>query len=160
MEKFSKFLNESYDSRQDTQNHIDRVGELLSMAANILIERGKEHDKSKLGDIEKPSFDRETPLLKSLTYGTDEYKNSLDRLKVALDNHYGNNRHHPEHHKNGIDDMDLFDIVEMFFDWKSATERHEDGNIYKSLDVNKKRFKMSEQLFNIYKNTAKNLGYE
>ena len=43
----------------------------------------------------------------------------------------------------------------MFFDWKAATERHDDGDIYKSLNINKDRFKISDQLINILKNTAK-----
>ena len=160
MKNFKKyFSNETYDSTLDTQNHINRLRELLSMASDTLIQRGIDHDKSKLDKIEKPLFDIETPLLKSLTYGTDEYKDSLKRLGIALDNHYKNNSHHPEHYENGIDDMDLFDIIEMFFDWKAAGERHENGNIYKSIDVNKKRFKMSDQLTNIYTNTAKKLGW-
>ena len=160
MKNFKKYLsNETYDSTLDTQNHINRLRELLSMASDTLIQRGIDHDKSKLDKIEKPLFDIETPLLKSLTYGTDEYKDSLKRLGIALDNHYKNNSHHPEHYENGIDDMDLFDIIEMFFDWKAAGERHENGNIYKSIDVNKKRFKMSDQLVNIYTNTAKKLGW-
>jgi len=158
MKRFKDFLIESYDSTPDTQKHIDRVRELLGMSSDILTQRGIDHDKSKLGDIEKPLFDKETPLLKSLTYGTDDYTQSLKRLGVALDNHYKNNSHHPEHHENGIDGMDLFDIVEQFFDWKAAGERH-GGNIYQSIDINKDRFKMSDQLVNIYRNTAKNLGW-
>jgi len=158
MKNFKDFLNETYDSSPDTQKHIDRVQELLGMASDVLIKRGIDHDKSKLGEIEKPLFDVETPLLKSLTFGEKNYEDSKKRLKVALDNHYKNNSHHPEHYENGIDDMDLFDMLEMFFDWKAAGERH-GGNIYKSIKFNKDRFKMSDQLINIYTNTAKNLGW-
>jgi len=50
--------------------------------------------------------------------------------------------------------MDLFDVIEMFFDWYAAGKRNKDGNIYKSLDINKERFKISDQLYNIMKNTA------
>lgn len=42
----------------------------------------------------------------------------------------------------------------MFFDWKAAGERHKDGNILKSIEINKDRFGMSEQLVDIFKNTA------
>lgn len=47
----------------------------------------------------------------------------------------------------------------MFFDWKAAGERHADGNIYKSIEINKDRFKLSEQTVDIFKNTAERLGY-
>jgi len=158
MKRFKDFSID-YDSTDETQKHINRVRELLSMASDILTQRGIDHDKSKLGKIEKPLFDKETPLLKSLTYGEKNYDESRARLKIALDHHYANNSHHPEYYENGIDGMDLFDIVEQFFDWKAAGERH-GGNIYQSIDINKDRFKMSDQLINIYRNTAKNLGWQ
>jgi hypothetical protein len=56
--------------------------------------------------------------------------------------------------------FDLFDLMEMFFDWKAATERHADGDIYKSIEINKDRFKISDQICNIFTNTAKRLNYE
>ena len=145
---------EKYDSTADTLQHIKKVQDYLSLAATILLARGVEHDDSKLKDPEKALFDEMTPILKNLTYGSPEYKESLERLQVALKHHYENNSHHPEHYENGIDGMDLFDLIEMFFDWKAAGERTKDGNIYKSIEINKERFKMSDQLANIFKNTA------
>jgi hypothetical protein len=83
----------------------------------------------------------------------------LSDLKPTLDHHYANNSHHPEHFEKGINDMDLFDIVEMLADWKAATERHDNGDIHKSLEINKDRFHLSEQTYNILKNTIKNLNW-
>lgn len=149
------YMNESveYDSTEDTKAHIQRVNELLSSFGEELNERGKLHDQSKLQDPEKAIFDKVTPALKELTYGSDEYKKQLGTMKEALDNHYANNRHHPEYHENGVEDMNLIDIVEMLIDWKSATERHDDGCIRKSLDINEKRFNISPQLKKILLNT-------
>jgi hypothetical protein len=48
----------------------------------------------------------------------------------------------------------------MFFDWKAATERHADGNIMQSIEINKGRFELSEQLCDIMRNTAIRLGYD
>jgi hypothetical protein len=98
--------------------------------------------------------------LKKLTYGSDGYKEALERLQIALKHHYKNNRHHPEYFENGIDDMNLFDIVELLFDWKAATERHEDGDIYKSFEINEKRFNIPPGLIKMFKNTAEYLGWE
>jgi len=44
-------------------------------------------------------------------------------MKPALEHHYALYRHHPEHFQNGIDDMNLIDLVEMFADWKASSER-------------------------------------
>jgi hypothetical protein len=63
--------------------------------------------------------------------------------------------HHPEHFKDGVDDMNLLDIMEMFCDWKAAGERHNDGNILKSIERNADRFGLSPQLVRILENTAK-----
>ncbi len=59
-----------------------------------------------------------------------------------------------------INGMDLFDIMEMLMDWKAATERHNDGDIFKSISINKERFKMSEQLCQIYRNTVLNMQWK
>lgn len=143
-----------YDSEKDTLKHIKRVNELLGFSAKELIIRGSVHDDSKLESPEKELFDEYTPKLRDCTYGSDQYKEYLKELKVALDHHYENNSHHPEHYDEGIDGMNLFDVIEMFMDWKAATERHEDGDIYKSIAHNKERFGITEQLCNIFRNTA------
>lgn len=143
-----------YDSKTDTLQHIKRVNELLMHAASELLIRAGKHDSTKLKDPEKELFDKYTPKLKDCTYGSDEYKGFLMELKVALDHHYANNSHHPEHYYNGVNGFDLFDLMEMFFDWKAATERHNDGDIRKSIVINKDRFKISEQICDIFRNTA------
>lgn len=138
----------------DTFRHIERVRNLLVMCATKLLERGVEHDQSKLESPEVELFTEYTPKLAGCTYGSDEYKSFLSEMAPALAHHYANNRHHPEHHKNGVDDMNLLDIVEMLCDWKAASERHNDGNIRKSIEHNADRFKMSPQLVRIFENTA------
>lgn len=149
----------NYDSKADTLLHIKRVAELMTNASIELIRRANVHDNSKLESPEKELFDEFTPKLKGCTYGSEEYKKYLNELKVALDHHYENNSHHPEHYVHGVNDFDLFDLMEMFFDWKAAGERHADGNIYKSIEINKDRFKLSDQTVSIFTNTAKRLGW-
>jgi len=149
-----------YDSTKDTLLHMKQVSLLLNDAAIELIKRSNEHDLSKLGKEEKQHFDEYTEKLKGLTYGSDEYKKSLEGLKPALDHHYSNNRHHPEYHTNGIDDMNLFDVIEMILDWLAATQRHDDGDILKSIEINKKRFNMEDQLVKILTNTVNDLDID
>lgn len=148
----------SYDSTADTLRHIRRVQALLGASARELIARGEVHDDSKLGPKEKPFFDVATPKLKTLTYGSDEYKASLADLGQGLMHHYAVNSHHPEHYPDGVSGMDLFDVLEMLLDWKAASERTAGGNIAKSLDVSFDRFKIEPQLAAIIRNTV--MGYD
>ena len=145
----------NYDSSPDTLIHIKRIGSLLHKMILELLGRIDNHDSSKLRTPEKEIFDEFTPKLKDSTYGSEEYKNFLKEMKKALDNHYALNHHHPEHYQKGIDGMDLIDILEMICDWKAASERHTNGNIYESISINKKRFAISDQLEQILINTAK-----
>lgn len=141
----------------ETLKHIKRVTEVLSLFVTDLINRGNNHDLSKLQDLELSLFTEHTQRLSKIEYGSDEYKASLEALKPALEHHYARNRHHPEHHKNGVNDMTLLDLIEMFCDWKAASERQNNGNILKSIEVNGKRFNMSEQLIKIFENTAREM---
>ena len=148
-----------YDSKQDTQSHIARVTDLLEYVTMIIERRAAKHDASKLGKPEKHIFDEVTPALRGMTYGSDEYKESLSKMKPALDHHYEKNSHHPEHYENGVEDMTLIDLIEMLADWKAATERHADGSLRKSLEINEERFKIPSSIIKILKNTAQDLGW-
>lgn len=138
----------------DTFRHIERVRNLLNACVGELLRRGELHDQSKLESPEVEYFTEYTAKLANCTYGSEEYNQNRAAMKPALDHHYANNRHHPEWHKNGINDMNLIDIVEMLCDWKAASERHNDGNINKSIEMNADRFGISPQLARILENTA------
>lgn len=146
-------MTENYDSSEDTDFHIRRVSELLHAVIDDFAKRASVHDASKLESPEKELFDQYTPLLKATTYGSSEYNKYLSELKVALDHHYRHNSHHPEHHPDGIYGMNLFDLLEMLVDWKAASERHSDGCIEDSLEINTGRFGISHELYCILKNT-------
>ncbi|AMM44995.1 hypothetical protein SP15_195 [Bacillus phage SP-15] len=141
------------DCVRDTREHIQHVQEYMSQMANKIIIRGLVHDASKLESPELETFTEYTPKLANTTYGSEEYFKSLEGMKVALNHHYQMNSHHPEHYENGINGMDLLDLVEMICDWKAATLRHNDGDIKKSLETNRGRFKIDSQLYEILSNT-------
>jgi rubrerythrin len=185
---------EKYDSREDTLDHIGKVGTLMSRLTAELINRANHHDESKLEEPEKSIFDEYTPKLAKLTYGSDEYKEALKGMSVALEHHYKENRHHPEfwlehkqrlcpvcgyvlsadlvkvnycplcgyvHRLNKIEPkftlkgMTLVDLVEMICDWKAASMRHENGDIIKSIELNRERFGYSDEMKEILLNTVK-----
>ncbi len=148
-----------YDSTQDTMEHIGKVRQRISECVNSLNFRAKVHDASKLLPPEKQAFDEATPLLHGMTYGSDEYKASIAKLGPALAHHYFVNSHHPEHYPDGIAGMSLLDLLEMLCDWKAATERHADGDLERSIEINRARFGISDQLASILRNTAREMEW-
>ena len=156
-----------YSSETDTRKHISNVSKYLLGVIQRLTFRIISHDKSKLGVAEKHVFDKYTPKLAKSTYGSDEYRKFLTEMKPALNHHYDNNKHHPEHwlrKKNsdftgmvGLHDMTLVDIIEMLCDWKAATLRHDNGDILKSIEINQGRFGYGDELKSILVSTARYL---
>ena len=149
-----------YDSTVDTKKHIRTVRTLIQEVQSRLGERAWVHDDTKLESPERELFDKYTPLLQATTYGSAEYKQHFKDMGVALEHHYMRNSHHPEYHANGVEDMSLLDILEMFCDWKAATLRHADGDIMKSIEVSQERFGLSNQLRRIFENTAREMEWE
>ena len=152
-------MKNAYDSTDDTLEHKQHVRMFLHRYIGELIDRQIHHDDSKLEEPEKSTYDEFTPKLRESTYGSDEYKQFLIDMGPALQHHYEHNSHHPEHYPNGINGMSLLDLLEMLADWKAAGMRHADGNIQQSLEINRRRFTMSDQLFEIFQNTIRELGW-
>ncbi len=147
-------MKKTYSSIPETLKHISNVKKGIRLLCNELKERGSKHDKSKTKKPELEFFDKYTPMLKKLKYGSKEYTESLAALKPALDHHYAANRHHPECHKDSIGGMNLVDIIEMFCDWYAASKRTKDGNMSKSIDISCKRFGVNDQLRRIFENSV------
>ena len=145
---------------QQTKDHIKTVQLYLENIAMMLELRGEFHDNSKLEEPEFETFRVYTEKLKASTYGSEEYKTFLKEMKPALDHHYANNRHHPENFENGVDGMNIIDLVEMLCDWKAATLRHADGDLTKSIEINTDRFKLSPQLKSILLNSVELFDYK
>jgi uncharacterized protein DUF5662 len=141
-------------ARFQTMRHIETVRNYLHVCVRELLTRAEQHDQSKLEPPEVEAYDAITHQLRGLTYGSDEYRAVLRAQRPAIDHHYACNRHHPEHFTDGYRAMTLIDLLEMLCDWKAAGLRHADGDIYKSLDINRDRFGMSDEVYGLLKNTV------
>lgn len=148
-----------FDSTADTLKHSLRVGTLMAQPIKELVDRSVSHDRSKTEEPELSVFNEYTPKLRDSTYGSDEYKSYLDDMGEGLRHHYSANRHHPEHFADGVNGMTLVDLIEMLADWKAATERHADGDLRRSLEIQRERFGISDQLAQILANTAGWFGW-
>lgn len=150
-----------------TLEHIKLVQSYLNNVINKLIERAILHDSSKFSDDEWKYFLEHTANLSKLTYGSEEYKAELEALQPALEHHYTNNSHHPEFYmrqnkyilnvSSAMGCMTLIDLIEMICDWLAATKRHDDGDIFKSIELNQKRFRYTDEVKDILVNTIKEI---
>lgn len=152
--------NDTRGAEIATRKHMQRVAHLLGDAAIEFVRRAQRHDLSKLEPVELEPLQRMQDLIDAegqAPYGSDEYKRRTALLGPMLEHHYANNSHHPEHYENGVDGMDLFDLLEMFLDWKAASERGEESQMNISTAV--ARFGISDQVAQIMRNTADRAGW-
>lgn len=149
------------DSAPGTMQHIRRVQELMAAAIERLHARAIHHDESKLEAPEKAYYDQYPADRPGVTYASPEYYAMLNKLQPALQRHYAHpdNSHHPEHHADGIQGMSLLDLLEMLADWKAASEAQFDGDLGKSLAINRKRFGIPPDLMAILENTRQEMGW-
>ncbi len=140
-----------YDSTAETLRHIHRVRDHLNTVIAVLMERGRVHDASKFSEVEKPVLDVVYPRLRGLSYGTPEYLAVAREARVGLRHHYAHNSHHPEHYADGVAGMDLFDLVEMFCDWKAASERNPADGV--KIEHNARVYAIAPQLAAVLANT-------
>lgn len=177
------------EAMRETAKHIRRVQELMGQALSNLFTRANVHDTSKWSPEEWPYFAVATSRLRGITYGSPEYKASLDSIRPGVEHHQRTNTHHPEYHdyiecnicfkhhswdfvgrceacgnaqmsyKGGVGEMTLLDLLEMLADWKAAGERHADGSLEKSIQHNEKRFDIPPPIVRLIRRTAEELGW-
>lgn len=158
---FKNYIDEAVDIKhteayKGINDHKKDVKEWLEVFSDDLLNRAEMHDNSKFKSPEWEIFLEYTPKLKEYEFNSEEYKAALKEMKVALDHHYANNRHHPEYFENGIHGMTLIDLIEMLTDWYSSSKRNKDGNLQKSItDFCKNRFGYGKEIESLLLNTAK-----
>ena len=127
------------DAKFKTMRHIETIRNYLNAVIREFMLRQETHDQSKLWPEEVDAFEAVTPKLRGLTYGSEEYKACLQELGPALQHHYRHNRHHPEFYKDGYLEMNLIDLLEMIVDWKVSGMRHNDSDIFKSIQISQEQ---------------------
>jgi hypothetical protein len=164
-------VRSGYDSRPDTLEHIETVRKLLVKVVGSLVKRGINHDRSKLEEPEKSTFDRVTPKLRDSEYGSADYGGHLKSMGPALKHHYAHNDHHPEFFDenprkrpdytlgmnlpSSVQHMNIMQLTEMLCDWMAAGRRHDPPtDIHHSIEVNRKRFLIPDAICTLLHVTA------
>ena len=153
----SELNKTEYDVVNEILTHRKKVIALSRKVTDELMMRAHVHDQSKLVSPEKEVFEQHSWRLQGLTYFSKEYKLYLTHMDSAIQHHYTVSRHHPECFTDGINGMNLVDILEMLCDWRAACDQHKDGDIFKSIQICKQRFNISDQLAQILVNTVNDL---
>lgn len=137
-------LNEVSKTIVKILSHNLLVASYLGRLADLIKGRVLVHDSSKFSDDEFIGFVHINQIAREHEYGSPEYMKSIKETNtVAL--HYSRNPHHPEHHPNGIDDMSLFDIIEMVADWKAASETYGQTSLEDALATHTERFGLRDE---------------
>jgi len=137
---------------EDILKHKEKVKRRLLFLSEELRKRAECHDNSKLRDPEIKyliEMDKEP----KYEYNTPEYFNKMKRWQKFFNHHYDNNRHHPDHFRNGILDMTLTDICEYLVDIISY---YDEMHVHDAMDTVEKqqgRFGLDNQLSQILVNT-------
>lgn len=141
------------ETRKVIEAHIENVRNKLSTLRDEIQERALHHDESKLKSPEAELWER-MDLEPRYAYGTKEYFDKVKRNKLLFDVHYENNRHHPEHYPNGVEGMNLIDLLEFVCDITSYRQILKVQDIIELMDIQSKRFGIDEQLRQILVNTV------
>ena len=123
--------------------YLDSIGQ-TDLAVALLI-RANIHDNSKIVGIELEKFVK--------IYGNQEsFINPKVQLsesqKDIIENHWKNNRHHPEYFEN-IRDMSELDIIEMVCDWYARSLQYGTDFIDFVKTRQEVRFHFPEDMFKI-----------
>jgi hypothetical protein len=59
-----------------------------------------------------------------------------------------------EFQRSKLSNMDLVDLIEMFADWLASSMRNSNGDVLKSIKLNKTRFSYDDVIESILRNTA------
>ena len=124
-------------------NHQRQVSILLRQFARMLENRADLHDLSKLSLDEFGGYVEVNRVARQFPYGSPEYKASLKDNKV-IELHFSRNRHHPEHHPGGVNEMSLIDFIEMVIDWIAASRTYGTTEWEKVIKTQQERFGLTE----------------
>lgn len=133
-------MSEEVNTLVTILRHRHTVAAYMRRLAYALLETAEVHDLSKLAPDEFYGFVEINHIAREHEFGSDEYNDALAASGDVIGLHYQRNRHHPEHHDRGIEDMSLVDIVEMVADWQAASDVYGKTSFEKGLEVLKERF--------------------
>jgi len=138
--------------------HKESIAKYMAKFAAELSYRSAIHDVSKFKKEELEVYAEFIDEMNKHPFNSPEEKELREKYQTASIVHKKLNRHHPEHFENGMEGMNLIDLIEMLCDWRSASERSAGDSIRKGLPIMKDKYNISPQLLKILENTLKDFN--
>lgn len=162
IKSINEFNNTYNEHVKNVQYFIDKLIKVLELSdedAAKMKSRAFTHDKSKIYNYDEfKGYILMKSELEGLEYQSKEYKDVMEKYKYVIDLHYKNNDHHPEHFKNGIADMNKFQVYEMICDWLGAMKTYNNtSGLAESLIKNKVKFNIQNDDFDTISEIATKL---
>ena len=142
---------------QSIYEHQQKVASVMRQVIHELVTRALTHDASKfttqeLRDNLVTLPDKWELQTKGHGYHSPEQEQHRARFAAEIARHRKANRHHPEYHVNGVNDMDLIDLIEMLCDWYVSA-----SDIDQSIRENSQDYEIPPHISRILENTASKL---
>ena len=128
------------------------VQDKLSTVARELISRGRHHDNSTLGSPELEIYHRHFNEYRMYKFGDPRRDEVMNHMAEAIGHHFQYNDHHPEHFDNGINDMNLIQLMQFTAAIMSWSEQ-EQVDIFELLPIIRDKCGMSDQVYQLIQNT-------
>jgi hypothetical protein len=125
---------------------------LMKLIEDLFL-RSNVHDVSKHSDEEFEGFRKSIYYLKGPWGQENRPPEILEQLNESLQIHYKRNDHHPEHFENGMEDMDLVQLLELIADWRAAMIGQDNHDIDETIATGQERFGYPDFMAKILKNT-------
>lgn len=137
--------------------HQQKVAAVIRQVIQELIARALTHDASKFTTQElKDNLvtlpDKWGLLAEGHGYHSPEQEQHRARFTAEIARHRKAHRHHPEYHADGVNDMDLIDLIEMICDWYVSAP-----DIDQSIRKNSEDYEIDPHISRILENTASKL---
>ncbi len=138
--------------------HKESIARYMAKFSAELAYRAAIHDNSKFQKDELEGYSECADEFNTHPFDSAAERLLREKLTKVMSLHRTRNRHHPEYFENGIDDMNLIDLIEMISDWKSASERAPGDSVRKGLPIMKDKYNISPQLLKILENTFRDFN--
>ncbi len=137
--------------------HKEKMEEKLILVSEEFSKRAKDHDNDKLENPEiYQTYKEHFPELKKIPFGTREYfayeKEHFDKAHQI----HAQNRHHFYSRRNNLDDINLFDLIEVVIDISESAKQY--GDEKKIMESLKNKQVLNYELEELIKNTIEYLN--
>ncbi len=137
--------------------HKEKMEEKLLFVSEEFSKRSKEHDNDKIENKEVYNVYKEYfPKLKKFPFGSKEYNDFERKYFDKAHQIHAQNRHHFYSNRNNLEDVNLFDLIEVIIDISESAKQYGDYN--KTMESLKNKQILNYDLEELIKNTLEYLN--